>query len=243
MEQIDKKNVSNYYESYFKYLNPHFNMEWYTELIWGDFGAELTNKEAAILDIGCGAGQLLKVLQNKGFTNLSGVEIDKGQYEEAKKIVPEATISNDDIFVFFKNHQKTYDYIFMVDVIEHMPKDKVVQLLSEIYKKLNKGGKFLIRTPNADSPLIASRFRYIDFTHTFILNQESMGTILREAGFNTFTFRASYIPRKGIKGFIVKLIQKTFDIILRLYLFTYIHEAAKRIILTPNFNTIAKRDE
>lgn len=239
--QERQEKVSNYYESYYKFLNPNFNLEWYTSLIWNDFGSSFSEqKDISILDIGCGTGQLLKVLETKGYTNLTGVELDKGQYEAAKEYIPKAKLFNDDLLNFFKKSTEKFDMILMIDVIEHMSKNEVVEILSQIREHLKPGGTFIIRTPNADSTLIAPRFRYIDFTHNFILNQESMGTILREASFKVFSFKGSYIPRSGIKKLIWGTYQKIFDTLLRLYIYSYIHEAAKRMILTPNFITIAK---
>lgn len=236
--------LNNYYESYYKYLNPEFSLEWYADLMWGDLSDVLKGKEnKSILDLGCGTGQFIKVLLTKGFKNITGVEIDEGQYLKAKEFVPEAKVFHGDIFTHLEKNTEKFDIISLIDVIEHIPKEKVVTLLSLIRQHLSPGGVIIIRTPNADSTLIAPRFRYLDFTHQFILNQESMGTLLREAGISQFSFRKSIIPRKGFKGRILSLYQKFFELFLRLYLFTYIHEAAYRMILSPNFITIAYSNE
>ncbi|GEM_PF-2132878 len=235
--------VTNYYESYYKYLNPEFSLQWYTDLMWNDFGDILINKTSqSVLDLGCGTGQFLKVLEQKGFTKLTGVEIDKGQYDEAIRYVPSAKITHSDIFPYLERGSERYDIISLIDVIEHIPKEKVKSLLSLIKSHLNPGGICIIRTPNADSTLIAPRFRYIDFTHQFILNQESMSTLLRESGFTRFSFRQSIIPRNGVKGMFFTLYKNIFEFFLRLYLYTYIHEAAKRMIMSPNFITIVSNE-
>jgi 2-polyprenyl-3-methyl-5-hydroxy-6-metoxy-1,4-benzoquinol methylase len=237
---MSKENNPDYYKSYFQYLNPTFSIEWYRYHMIADFPEIITaDKQSKVLDLGCGTGQLLKVLEDLGYTNLSGIEYDKGQFEEAKKLVPHAELKQGDIFVYLKEMTQKYDMVFMVDVIEHIQKDDIVALLTLIQKVLAPGGKLFIRTPNADFPLTAPRFRYIDITHTTIFTQESMATLLRLSGFSSFAFRPSYIPRSGIKKIFFEIIRIIGDSLLRLYLYVYIHEAAKRAILSPNFNTVA----
>lgn len=239
-----KENNPDYYESYFQYLNPHFSLEWYKAHMVNDFPEILTaDKNAKVLDLGCGTGQLLKVLEDMEYKNLSGIEYDKGQYEEAKKLVSSATIMQGDIFQHLEKMTEKFDMVFMVDVIEHIKKNEIVTLLRLIKKVLAPRGKLFMRTPNADFPLTAPRFRYIDITHTTIFTQESMATLLRLSGIKEFTFRPSYIPRSGAKKILFEIIRKLGDFFLRLYLYVYIHEAAKRIILSPNFNIIAVNDE
>ena len=38
-------------------------------------------KDSAVLDIGCGMGFALWYLQRKGYTNCSGIDIDRGQVD------------------------------------------------------------------------------------------------------------------------------------------------------------------
>lgn len=241
---MTKENNPSYFESYFQYLNPNFSIEWYRDHMLADFPEILSlPKDSKILDLGCGTGQLLAVLHQQKFTNLSGIEFDKGQYEAAKELVPTASLQQGDFFKLLEPNTQKYDVIFMIDVIEHIQKDQIVTLLSLIKNHLAPNGKLCIRTPNADFPLTAPRFRYIDITHVTIFTQESMATLLRLAGFSQFIFRPSYIPRSGIKKIIFNTIRKIGDSLLRLYLYVYIHEAAKRSILSPNFNTVVTNGE
>jgi 2-polyprenyl-3-methyl-5-hydroxy-6-metoxy-1,4-benzoquinol methylase len=232
--------IEDYYNSHYKHVNEDFNIDNYKKTLIREHGDILKNKNKKILDIGCGAGFLLRVLEEQGFKNLVGVEIDASQANEAKKGLSHSFIFNEDVFSFFNNNKEKYDIVFLYDLIEHINKENIVPLLKLIHNSLNMDGIIIIKTPNADSPLFASRMRYLDFTHEILFNKESIEMVLREAGFKD-------ISCKGQKTFfsIGKILSWPIrffgDSTIRLYLATYIGWNSFRLILTPNFIITAKK--
>jgi SAM-dependent methyltransferase len=120
-------------------LNQYLNDTYLTRLF--------KNKERSkikILDFGCGNGNLLIELKNRGFLNLFGYDFD----EKA------TLLSNDNDFIVFSNLSLVnkygkYDYIFLNHVVEHLSDAK--SIINNLEALLNTSGKIIIRTPNSNS--------------------------------------------------------------------------------------------
>jgi 2-polyprenyl-3-methyl-5-hydroxy-6-metoxy-1,4-benzoquinol methylase len=232
--------MNDYYNNHYKNVNKNFNINKYKKIILKEHKDVFSDKNKKILDIGCGTGFLLMVLEEVGFNNLTGIEVDFNQSIEAIKNLKFSKILNQEIFDFFNVNMEKYDLIFLYDLIEHIEKEKIISLLKLIHKFLNKNRLLIIKTPNADSPFFASRMRYIDFTHEISFNKESINMVLKEAGFSEINCRKP----KSIFSFnkIISLPVKFFgDFVLKLYLASYIGMKAFKFILSPNFIIIAKK--
>ncbi len=145
------------------------------------------DKELNILDIGCGLGQLLINLKNRGFSNLCGVDINKESIEICKKnnlAVEEIT----DIREYAKKSTVKFDRVVMSHVLEHIDKEIIIDTLIYVKKYLLKeGGIFLLMVPNAQSPT-GAYWRYEDFTHTILFTAGSCLYVLKSAGFTNIEF-------------------------------------------------------
>ena len=239
--KTNKELISDYFNSHYKHINKDFNSEAYKKQILKYF-RPLLKKEDKILDIGSGTGFLLKVLEDEGYQKLWGVERDKFQFKESQKILKVSKLYNQDIFDFFKKTNQTFNVIFMMDIIEHIPKERIIPLLKQAYSHLEKGGILILRNPNAESPLFAGRSRYADFTHEISFTQVSMRMILREAGFEDIICKSDKPYDDSFRALIAKLIRLGGNFVLRLYFASYLGiEGAMNLILTSNLITIARK--
>lgn len=97
-----------------------------------------------ILDFGCGVGQFLSAMQNKGFI-ADGIEINQVAREIAsRKINKPLKSSIEDI-----KGKKIYDVITAWHVLEHV--DDINQTLQNLRKKLKKEGYLFVAMPNHKS--------------------------------------------------------------------------------------------
>lgn len=242
MQNKQKKElISNYYNGHYKHVNSKFDTKSYRKEILINYESFI-NKSDKILDLGCGTGFLLRVLENEGYSNLWGVERDKYQFEEAKKILKISKIYHQDIFDFFKENNQKFNVIFLMDVIEHISKEKVISMLKLIYDHLDKKSVLIIRTPNAESPLFCGRMRYNDITHEIAYNQNSIKMILREAGFIDIICKPTRFNFNSLRLLLSGIIRILGNFILRTYLASYLGiDKVMKMILTPNFITIAKK--
>lgn len=140
-------------------------------------------EKGALLDIGAGFGDFLKVAQND--FDIQGVEISPFAIEWANKkyninIIP---TSVDDIQ---ERCPGPYDVITMWDVIEHLSSWKLA--LTNIHCILKPGGFFFITTPDSSSPiarLLGKRWYHLHpMQHLQIFNRNNLCTIIKECGFD-----------------------------------------------------------
>jgi cyclopropane fatty-acyl-phospholipid synthase-like methyltransferase len=144
------------------------------------------HRHARILEIGCGFGQMLRELKRLGYSNVQGLDISK----EAVSFCTSMGLSVEEMDVreYLSIASGKYDLIIMSHVLEHIEKEKIVDLLSAIRSGLlNRQGVLLVIVPNAQSDL-GCYWAYEDFTHTTLFTSGSLYYVLRAAGFGTITF-------------------------------------------------------
>lgn len=164
-----------------------------------------------ILDLGCGIGGILNFLKQRGCKNILGVDNSVEQVEICRKFVTDKVVKAD-LFDFLSSNSKKYDIIIMLDILEHIHKNRVVELLQLVYKTLNINGKLIIRTPNMGC-IIATYLRHLDFTHETGFTSESLHQVLSEAEFADIKFFNSAIGRKRI--YLMKFIHKILSFLYR----------------------------
>jgi 2-polyprenyl-3-methyl-5-hydroxy-6-metoxy-1,4-benzoquinol methylase len=140
-----------------------------------------SDKEAYILDLGCGEGFLLLWLKYLGYKNIFGIDISEENINIANSMGLNCVLFN---VVNLKNFEpnKKFDLICAIDLLEHITKDRVISFLSSVYEKLNEKGTLIIQTPNMGS-FLGLHMRYSDFTHEFGVTEKSVVDLLLSAGF------------------------------------------------------------
>ena len=129
------------------------------------------DKNANILDLGCGYGSFLHTLQKREYKNLFGVEIgeEENRFLNSKGL----HVSKLDILEFLKSDIKTYELITLFDVLEHFKKDEIVEILPLLKNRLNDNGKLIVRLPNGEA-IFKGSIMYGDFTHETYLTKRSI---------------------------------------------------------------------
>lgn len=138
---------------------------------WSRFLPE-DNKNAPILDLGCGGGEFLYFLQQEGFTNLHGVDLSPEQVEAAGALgLPNVELG--DAHAYLAQRRDTFDLIAALNLIEHLKRDEMLALLDDVVQALRPGGLLLLEVPNSLS-LFGARVRYADITHEQSFTPKSM---------------------------------------------------------------------
>lgn len=196
------------------------------------------NKEACCLDIACGSGTFLYFLKQKGYKNITGIDISPQQVALAKQVCDD--VREVDVKEFLASGS-AYDLITIFSFIEHLSRDEAMNLMDEVYKSLSPGGRIILITPNADSPF-ASHMRYGDITHEIIYNQSSLSSLLRACGFqNCKAFETGPVPH-GIISSIRWILWKMICSILKFYRLVE-GGSAKNWIFTTEFIMVAEKLE
>lgn len=162
-----------------------------------------TRDDARILDIGCGAGHFLYYLKKRGFINYHGIDLSPGQVEFCKtNITPNVEVAESTEFL--SNKLEAYDVISANDVIEHIPKERVIKFLETIYRSLRPSGVLLLKLPNMSNPF-ALDSRYRDFTHESGFTEKSIYQVLYTAGFRDIQVYPCKVYGRSIRFYLSRV--------------------------------------
>jgi 2-polyprenyl-3-methyl-5-hydroxy-6-metoxy-1,4-benzoquinol methylase len=141
-----------------------------------------------VIDIGCGRGELVRLLQLDGF-DAEGIDISPEQAALART-GGVTRVRQGDFRTILAAHPAHYAAITATDLLEHLTKPEVLQTFDDAALALAPGGVFVGRVPNAVSPL-GGHIRNGDFTHQTSFTASSIQQLATAAGFESVVARAS----------------------------------------------------
>lgn len=141
-----------------------------------------------VVDIGCGRGELVRLLQADGF-DAEGIDISPEQAELARA-AGIARVRQGDFRTILAAHPAHYAAIMATDLLEHLTKPEVLQTFDDVAAALAPGGVFVGRVPNAVSPL-GGHIQAGDFTHQTSFTARSIRQLAATAGFDSVLARSS----------------------------------------------------
>ncbi len=186
------KIINDYYATYTEHYKRMLNQRPSSQLIEDDFDAyafdrpwiSTLEKNSPILDIGCGYGHQIFILNKLGFSNLSGVEVTEVSFKIAVEEVGSfSKLQFIDAFDYLNETNETFSVVILNDVLEHIPRERTVEILRAIYNVLRPGGVLSVRVPNMSS-LLSSYSMYLDFTHLVGFTEFSLMQVFDLAGFS-----------------------------------------------------------
>ncbi len=113
----------------------------YPFLYWAGLGQ--INQQASILDVGCGAGTLLRRLRRWGYRNLTGLD----PYLDAELHEPGFDLYRREL----ADLPGQFDLVMLHHVLEHLANPRAA--LQQAVARLAPGGRLLVRLPLAAGPL------------------------------------------------------------------------------------------
>jgi SAM-dependent methyltransferase len=197
------------------------------------------DRDATILDLGCGAGGLVHTAQRAGYARCEGVDASAAQIERARKMGI-LGIHHDDVLAFLQGREAgTLDLGILIDVLEHLTRDEALALLEELRRVLKPGGKLLIHTPNGQSPFFGRVF-YGDVTHEQVFTPSSMNQLLAAARLEVVAFHEDAPIAHGLKSGIRALIWPVLRAALRTAVIVETGGDGPHPIYSQGFLTIAR---
>lgn len=191
-----------------------------------------------ILDIGCGAGHLLKSLNHKNY-DLHGIDIDLDVVENLKKFNIKTYHG---FFEDFKSEEK-FHIIYMSHVLEHVSDVKAT--LEKVKSHLYENGIVYIKVPNIDSLtyiLFRKYARLLDLPrHIFMFSPRTLTNFLEASDFKDIvctTFPGlmlldSILNMLGLGQMVRKNCSNNFFFRLFFFLINHVLTLTLRFLLTP----------
>lgn len=174
---------------------------------------EKVPRNSKVLDVACGPGNILCLLQEKGFTNLHGVDISFEQVQLARQKFPQVICT--DAIEYLLQHPNEFLLITAFDILEHFNKEESIRFLDAISSALVSGGRLILQVPNGDSPFAGGTI-YGDLTHEVTYTTISLKHILLTCGFSNVQFQEHGPQPTSFKGVIRYIIWGMLRQILRL---------------------------
>lgn len=173
----------------------------------GFLANQIRERLGAVLDIGCGTGQLLLASAQRDAERLAGVDTDQALLERARANVPTAEFAIADVQTSLPFEDGAFDTVFFCDVIEHL--HNPVAALSEIHRVLRPHGLMLITTPNANSivrrVMGAQWFALADPTHVLFYTRFTLAHVLGATGYSVRRLQKLPLTGSPVKDAILRL--------------------------------------
>lgn len=171
-----------------------------------------SSRDAAILEVGCGCGELVYFLQREGFRDVSGVDCDAQAVLQGVRLgVANLEVGRAEDFL--RRSAGRFDCVIAIDVLEHIRKSQILNFLSLVRDGLQVGGRFLCQVPNLAAfyqPLF-----YMDFTHETPFTASSLKQALQMADFsNVRVYPTGPVPH-GLKSGLRAVLWKALSLGIR----------------------------
>jgi O-antigen chain-terminating methyltransferase len=141
----------------------------------------------AVVDIGCGRGEFLDLMREAG-TGARGIDLD--DQAVAYCTGKGHTAQRADLFEYLAAQpDASLDGIFCAQVIEHLPPERLPEMLRLCAAKLARDGVIALETPNPECLAIFATHFYIDPTHTRPVPPSLAAFYLEEFGFGRIEVR------------------------------------------------------
>lgn len=142
--------------------------------------AKIGTKDTPVLDLGCGRGEWLELLQEAGYV-AKGIDINSILIEQSVSKGLEA-IEADAIVYLQSLPNESLGAVTGFHIIEHLPLAILIGLLRETYRVLKPGGIAIFETPNPKNLVVGACNFYSDPTHINPIFPETIQFFLQNQG-------------------------------------------------------------
>ncbi|MFM2431856.1 MAG: hypothetical protein RLZZ511_3069 [Cyanobacteriota bacterium] len=138
--------------------------------------------QAPIIDLGCGRGEWLELLQREGYRPI-GIDLNPTTLKECQDY--QLSVVQADILQYLQSlPDHSVVAVTGFHVVEHLPFEVLGQLISEAFRVVEPGGFVLFETPNPRNLMVSGFSFYFDPTHRNPIPAEVMQFLLRYNGFD-----------------------------------------------------------
>jgi len=172
-------------------------------------------RNARILDIGCGHGALLYFLHQAGYENVCGVDTSPEQVDFAERLGIKGVEAGDAMEFLRRQSPGSANVICLFDVLEHLDRQELFDMLGQVRRVLAPGGRCIGHVPNAGG-LFGMHIRYGDLTHELAFTSASLRQLFRAFAFSDIQCFEDKPEPHGLKSIVRRILWDLGSIPLRL---------------------------
>ena len=196
------------------------------------------SRDSVILDLGCGHGALIQYARQRGYAEITGVDISAQQVELAARLGIKG-ISQCDLFQALSAIEPgSVDAVIAFDVIEHFDRRELFDFADKVRIALKKGGRWIIHAPNGASPFAGSVI-YGDITHEIAFTPSSLSQLVAATGFRSINFYECAPRCHSLKSALRAAMWLCIRLILRIAILAETGGWKSSCIISRNFYAIA----
>jgi SAM-dependent methyltransferase len=140
-----------------------------------------SDRSARILVVSCGAGYLVDLLRQEGYTQVIGIDSDPEKVAYAKKRSLNCEVS--EAFPYLEADQPPFDVIIPEQELNHLTLDEMIDFLVLCRQRLRPGGLIVVYGLNGANPLVGSENLAHNIDHFSTFTDYSLKQVLQLAGF------------------------------------------------------------
>ena len=199
------------------------------------------DRNAAILELGCGHGAFLYAMHQAGYKNARGVDGAAEQVGAARALGIAGVEQGDVISALAAIPSASLDVVVAFDLIEHFTRRELINLVDDVYRVLRQGGRWIIHVPNAEAPF-GARMRYWDFTHELAFTRVSMAQLLKAGGFASVQCYEDRPVPHGLKSTVRLLLWKVIRAGLLFYIAIETGAFDRDAVFSQNLLAVARHN-
>ena len=140
-----------------------------------------------VLDIGCGRGEFLEIMREANIP-AAGIDLNRESVEICRLKGLEAETA--DLFTHLAGlEEESLDGIFCAQVVEHLPPERLPEMIRLCASRLMRNGVIAIETPNPECLAIFATHFYLDPTHVRPVPHPLLAFYLEEFGVGVMEVR------------------------------------------------------
>jgi len=141
----------------------------------------------SVLDIGCGRGEFLEIMRE---ANIPAMGIDLSRESVAICRLKGLEAETADLFTYVAGlPEESLDGIFCAQVVEHLPPERLPEMIQLCAGRLARNGVMVIETPNPECLAIFATHFYLDPTHARPVPHPLLAFYLEEFGVGVMEVR------------------------------------------------------
>jgi O-antigen chain-terminating methyltransferase len=154
----------------------------YLPIIESALGVKEMEDKGKVVDIGCGRGEWLSLLEENGYKAI-GIDTNIHNINFCRE--KDLTAFHEDAIQWLSLQQdESLDCVSAFHVIEHLDFSQLNFFLDHALRSLRQGGLLLLETPNPENLLVGTNAFYLDPTHVRPIPAGLMDFLLSYKGFH-----------------------------------------------------------